>query len=162
MIFSAVSDVCKTKWFDFCSYQSHMEDENDSVHCQRLSCKEESPVAIMVTSVALKPKMLKLNMWGLPQVSVFCAIIQTWSILFWWKKKIVVESHIWICWQRGFSHNCGKTPTTHYSRLGSAIICPAAWRFTGISHAADRGILLCHVFFFDEFISNSSQNWLTC
>lgn len=62
MIFSAVSDVCKTKWFDFCSYQSHMEDENDSVHCQRLSCKEESPVAIMVTSVALKPKMLKLNM----------------------------------------------------------------------------------------------------
>lgn len=38
-----------------------MEGENDSVHCQRLSCKEESPVAIMVTSVALKPRMLKLN-----------------------------------------------------------------------------------------------------
>lgn len=50
----AVSETSKAKWYNFsCGIPSHMENENDFVHCEILSFKRKSPFAIMAISVAL-------------------------------------------------------------------------------------------------------------
>lgn len=81
-----VSEIWKGERYNFCSYPSHREDENSFVSCQKLSFKGESSVAVVVIPITLKTKMLKLNMCRLPEVTVFCAIIHTWFLLFWGRK----------------------------------------------------------------------------